>query len=107
MCEHASVIRLKTLKVAEHNPDRPISASVWASTVVIVPNIRLESENCGKKYLQRPFILLMRNRPVQFYFYLSPSIYCIGNLTKNDLHVKSWVLREIFVRNAIEAETTL
>ena len=55
MCEHASVIRLKTPKVAEHNPDRPISASVWASTVVIVPNIRLESENCGKKVFTASF----------------------------------------------------
>ena len=53
MCEHASVIRLKTPKVAEHNPDRPISASVWAS--VIVPNICLESENCGKKVFTASF----------------------------------------------------
>ena len=55
MCEHASVIRLKTPKVAEHDRERPISACVWASSSVIVPNICLESENCEKKVFTASF----------------------------------------------------
>lgn len=96
MCEHTGVIRLKTPILAEHNRDKPMSACVWAST-----SVRLHQTFAWKVRIAKKKVFTASFHT----FDAKQTSLILFNKERYDLRVKSWVLREIFVRNTIEAET--